>query len=131
MKLIKSLVFIALISTVTVQAKENFMGVASYYADMFEGRLTANGEIYSHNGMTCAHKTLPFGTLLKVTNLSNDKSVIVTVNDRGPFIKGRVVDLTKSAARKIDMIHRGIVNVKVEIIDEDGNIFPLEEIPAD
>lgn len=123
---------IALTSLVmTVHARENFMGVASYYADMFEGRLTANGEIYTHDRMTCAHKTLPFGTVLKVTNLSNDKSVIVTVNDRGPFIKGRVVDLTKAAARKIDMIHRGIAKVKVEIIDEDGNTFPLEEIPGE
>lgn len=115
------------LTTVTVQAKDNTIGIASYYADIFVGRLTANGEIYTHDRMTCAHKTLPFGTKLKVTNLNNDKSVVVTVNDRGPFVKGRVVDLTKAAARKIDMLHKGIVRVSVEIIDSKGNLIPLEE----
>ncbi len=118
---------IAVVSYTSVEAKDNFVGIASYYADMFVGKLTANGEIYTHDKMTCAHKTLPFGTKLKVTNLKNERSVIVTVNDRGPYVKGRVVDLTKEAAKKIDMVRSGIVEVKVEILNEDGNLFPLDE----
>ena len=95
-----------------------FFGKASFYADKFEGRLTANGERFNQAKLTCAHKTLPFNTVLKVTNLSNNKSVIVKVNDRGPFIEARVIDLSKSAAEKIDMINDGVVEVKCEIISE-------------
>ena len=95
---------------------EVFYGEASYYADKFEGRLTANGERFDQDELTCAHKTLPFNTVLKVTNLDNGKSVVVRVNDRGPFIDGRVVDLSKAAAKKIEMIRAGVVKVKCEII---------------
>ncbi|MBS9523934.1 septal ring lytic transglycosylase RlpA family protein [Litoribacter ruber] len=88
-------------------------GKASYYANKFQGRKTANGEIYSHNKLTAAHRTLPFGTQVKVTNLKNGKTVTVRINDRGPFVKGRVIDLSRSAARKIDMIRDGVVNVEI------------------
>jgi rare lipoprotein A len=89
-------------------------GIASFYADKFEGRTTANGEKYRHSKLTAAHKTLPFGTIVRVKNLENDKEVTVRVNDRGPFVEGRIIDLSKSAAEKLDFINKGIV--KVEII---------------
>lgn len=115
------------LATVSVQAQDDFKGNASFYADKFVGRKTASGDVYSHNKYTCAHKSLPFGTKLKVTNLSNNKSVIVTVNDRGPFVQSRVVDLSKSAAKEINMIQQGVAKVLVEIIDADGNSFPIDE----
>ncbi len=97
-------------------AQQNFSqtGDASFYADKFEGRKTANGEIYRHHKMTAAHRTLPFGTQLKVTNLRNGKSIVVTVNDRGPFVKGRIIDLSKGAAGKLDYIRDGVTKVKIE-----------------
>jgi rare lipoprotein A len=93
-------------------------GFASYYSDDFIGRKTANGEIYSKNKYTAAHRTLPFGTKLKVTNLRNSKFVFVVVNDRGPFISGRVLDLSYSAAAELDMIKDGVAEVEIEIINE-------------
>ena len=88
-------------------------GLASYYADSYEGKTTANGEIYRQGKITAAHKTLPFGTKVEVTNLSNNKSVVVRINDRGPFIKGRIIDLTKAAAKEIDMVGAGVAKVKI------------------
>lgn len=90
---------------------------ASYYAEKYHGRKTSSGEIFNMYAMTCAHKTLPFGTLLRVTNLRNNKSVDVRVNDRGPFVKGREIDLSKSAAQKLGMIGSGTARVKIEIIN--------------
>lgn len=88
-------------------------GLASYYADSYEGKTTANGEIYRQGKITAAHKTLPFGTKVEVTNLSNNKSVVVRINDRGPFIRGRIIDLTMAAAREIDMVGAGVAKVKI------------------
>src|SRR5690606_38360658 len=90
---------------------------ASYYHNKFNGRKTANGEIFDNNRLTAAHKTLPFGTKVKVTNLANDKSVIVTINDRGPYIKGRKIDLSKAAFKAIttnNSTRKGILRVKIE-----------------
>ena len=89
-------------------------GRASFYADSFQGRKTANGEIFKQNKKTAAHKTLPFGTKVKVTNLKNGKSVTVRINDRGPFVAGRMIDLSKEAARKIDMEKAGVADVKIK-----------------
>ncbi len=89
---------------------------ASYYADKYHGRKTANGEVFNMYAMTCAHKTLPFGTVLRVTNLKNNKTVDVRVNDRGPFVKNREIDVSKAAAQKLDMIKTGTATVKIEII---------------
>lgn len=89
-------------------------GKASYYADKFNGRKTANGEIFQNSKLTAAHKTLPFGTRVKVTNLNNGKSVKVRINDRGPFVSGRMIDLSKSAASKIDMVNAGVGSVKIK-----------------
>lgn len=91
-------------------------GKASYYADKFDGRKTASGEVFRQSKLTAAHKTLPFGTVVKVTNLNNKKSVIVKINDRGPFVKGRIIDLSKKAALAIDMVRSGVVPVKVEVL---------------
>ncbi len=88
-------------------------GMASYYSESYNGKKTANGEIYSSSKLTAAHKTLPFGTKVKVTNLSNGKTVKVRINDRGPFVAGRIIDLTRTAADKLDMLQAGVVKVKI------------------
>ena len=88
-------------------------GMASFYSESYNGKKTANGEIYNSAELTAAHKKLPFGTNVKVTNLSNGKTVKVRINDRGPFVAGRIIDLTRKAAKKIDMINAGVVNVKI------------------
>jgi rare lipoprotein A len=88
----------------------------SYYAHFFHGRKTASGSRYNMYDLTCAHKTLPFGTLLRITNLSNYLSVVVMVTDRGPYTSGRTVDLSYGAAKKLNIIKKGIVNCKVEIL---------------
>ncbi|HEC78589.1 MAG TPA: septal ring lytic transglycosylase RlpA family protein [candidate division WOR-3 bacterium] len=91
-------------------------GLASYYGDEFHGRKTASGETFNKWAYTCAHKKLPFGTRVKVTNLKNKKTVIVRVNDRGPFVKGRIIDLSYAAAKKIDLVKYGVVKVKIEVV---------------
>ncbi|WP_338791854.1 septal ring lytic transglycosylase RlpA family protein [Bernardetia sp. MNP-M8] len=89
-------------------------GIASYYADKYEGRPTASGETFRQNLLTAAHKTLPFGTMVTVTNLKNGKKIRVKINDRGPFVTGRIIDVTSRGARELDFIRDGIVNVKIE-----------------
>lgn len=90
-------------------------GMASYYGvnDGFNGKKTANGEIFNTHKLTAAHKTLPFGTVVKVTNLSNGESIKVRINDRGPYIKGRIIDLSAKAAEKLDMTSKGVAQVKL------------------
>lgn len=88
-------------------------GFASYYAESYNGKKTANGEVFHSSAMTAAHKKLPFGTKVKVTNLANGKTVKVRVNDRGPFVAGRIIDLTSKAARKLDMLAAGVTKVKI------------------
>jgi rare lipoprotein A len=88
-------------------------GKASYYADKFEGRKTASGSIFHQNSLTAAHRTLPFGTKVKVTNVANGRSVKVRITDRGPFAEGRVIDLSKKAAKKIGMVNTGVAVVEV------------------
>ena len=92
--------------------------VSSYYGSKFHGRQTSNGEIFDMYKLTCAHKTLPFNTMLKVTNEDNGKFVIVRVNDRGPFIHGRDLDLSYAAAKEIELIAEGVKKVKVEILND-------------
>jgi rare lipoprotein A len=92
-------------------------GIASYYADRFQGRKTASGVRYDKRALTAAHKTLPLGTKVRVTNLKSGESVDVEINDRGPHVKGRVVDLSKAAARELGMTGAGLVKVQVEVID--------------
>ncbi|WP_435522848.1 septal ring lytic transglycosylase RlpA family protein [Chryseobacterium indoltheticum] len=117
------LVIIMMISTLsiysftnnTVDAKKT--SYASYYHDKFNGRKTASGEIFDNSKLTAAHRTLPFGTEIRVTNLNNGKEVIVTVNDRGPFHSSRVLDMSKAAFDEIGNIDRGTIPVEYEIVD--------------
>ena len=92
-------------------------GKASFYADKFEGVPTASGEKYRHSKLTGAHKTLPFGTKVKVTNVSNNKSVEVVINDRGPWVDNRVIDLSRSAAEKLGFVNQGLADVTLEVVD--------------
>ncbi|HMZ46347.1 MAG TPA: septal ring lytic transglycosylase RlpA family protein [Chitinophagaceae bacterium] len=89
-------------------------GKASFYSDKYKGKKTANGETYKPNEFTAAHKKLPFGTKVKVTNLNNNKTVTVRINDRGPFVAGRIIDLSRVAASEIGMINNGVVKVKIK-----------------
>lgn len=91
-------------------------GKASYYAMKFQGAKTASGERFSQSANTAAHRTLPFGTKVRVTNVRNDKSVIVRINDRGPFVKGRVIDLSQTAFKAIGRLEQGLLDVKVEVV---------------
>lgn len=102
---------------VEVKGKTIYM-ISSYYGTKFHGRQTSNGEIFDMYKFTCAHKTLPFNTKLKVTNEDNGKYVIVRVNDRGPFVHGRDLDLSYAAAREIGLIAEGVKKVKVEILND-------------
>ncbi len=99
------------------------VGIASWYGPGFHGKLTANGETYNQKAMTAAHKTLPLPTLVKVENLENGKSVVVRVNDRGPYSKGRIIDLTEVAARRLGMIDKGTAKVRVSVLSEDPDCY--------
>jgi len=112
--LLASLALAPLAAETQVLKQEAF---ASYYGDEFNGRPTSSGELFDMNAFTCAHKTLPFGTMLEVTNLANRKKVIVRVNDRGPFVEEREIDVSKAAAIALDMISSGIAKVSILIVD--------------
>jgi rare lipoprotein A len=90
------------------------VGVASYYAHKYHGKKTSSGERYNMHALTAAHRTLPFGSTVKVTHLQNNRSVVVRVNDRGPFTKGRIIDLSLEAARRLQMVSSGTARVRVE-----------------
>jgi len=92
-------------------------GVASYYHDRFHGRKTASGAAYNKNALSAAHKSLPLGTEVRVTDARSGKSVIVKINDRGPYAKGRVIDLSRAAAREIGLTKKGLAKVKVEVLN--------------
>jgi rare lipoprotein A len=134
MKSIFKLALVALISTTTFA--QNQTGKASFYADKFEGRTTASGEKYKHSKLTAAHKTLPFGTRVKVTNKANQKVVEVVINDRGPYVDGRIIDLSRSAAEKLDFINQGLADVIVEVLDAgdgkgSGQVKPVVTVVED
>ena len=95
-----------------------FRGMASYYADRFHGRKTASGELYDKKELTAAHRTFPFGTKVKVTNLANGNSVIVTITDRGPQKASRIIDVSRAAAELLDMIRDGVVEVEISVVEE-------------
>ncbi|MFA6726002.1 MAG: septal ring lytic transglycosylase RlpA family protein [Candidatus Cloacimonadaceae bacterium] len=103
---------------VTQETPPGEIWLASYYSKRFNGKKTASGETYNQNEYTCAHKTLPFNTLLKITNPKNGKTVQVRVIDRGPFIRGRDLDLSYAAAKELGLLKHGVMKVSVEIIPE-------------
>jgi len=120
----------------TVKSKKNvkhrkvMTGVSSFYAEDFHGKLTANGEVYDMYGVTAAHKTLPLGTVCRVTNLENNRSLILRINDRGPYIKGRILDCSYGAAKKLDFIRQGTTKVKIEVMEwGDGEYMHHREKP--
>jgi rare lipoprotein A len=114
----KSLLIAAflLLSFSAFSINRTFYGKSSWYGGKFHGRTTASGEIYDMNKLTAAHRKLPFGTILKVINMDNGKSIQVKVNDRGPFVKGRVLDVSKKSAEELDFIKQGVANIKAEIL---------------
>ena len=117
----KSFVLYFLFSLSSMAYTQTQIGKGSFYDDKFEGRQTANGEIYKHSLPTAAHRKLAFGTKVKVTNLQNYKTAIVTINDRGPFIRGRIIDLSRSVAQSLDMLDNSITEVKIEVL-KDQNV---------
>jgi rare lipoprotein A len=108
---------LSLFFTIAASIAQIQTGKASFYADKFDGSETASGEKYKHNKLTGAHKTLPFGTKVKVTNLANNISVEVIINDRGPYVDGRVIDLSRAAAEKLGFVNQGLAEVSIEVID--------------
>ena len=104
------------LDNIEIAQAANKGGRASWYGPGFHGRTTANGERFNQNAMTAAHRSLPFGTRVKVTNLNNGRSVIVRINDRGPFAKGRVIDLSKAAAGVIGMLSSGTAPVRLQVL---------------
>ena len=97
-------------------SEHDLIGEASYYGEKWDGRTTANGEKLNIHAMTAAHKTIPFNSIVRVTLLSTGKSVNVRINDRGPYCKGRIIDLTDEAAKRLGMYHQGVGEVKLEIL---------------
>ncbi|NQT96942.1 MAG: septal ring lytic transglycosylase RlpA family protein [Candidatus Marinimicrobia bacterium] len=99
------------------------IGISSFYADDFHGKLTANGEVFDMYGLTAAHKTLPLNTIVRVTNLENKKSLILRINDRGPYVKGRILDCSYGAALKLGFVGEGTAKVRIEIIELGDNQY--------
>jgi rare lipoprotein A len=105
------------LSPLTVMPKEEYQtGVASWYGQEFQGNTTASGEIFDLNGFTAAHLTLPFGTTIRVTNLKNNKNILLRVNDRGPHIGRRLIDVSWAAAKRLGFVHSGTTPVRVEVV---------------
>ncbi len=126
--LIFSFIFLAFtVAATTTTAIEEY-GTASYYSDKFQGKKTASGELYDKNKFTAAHKSLKFGTIILVTRLDNKKSVKVRVNDRGPYIKGRVVDVSRAAAEQLGLIADGHAEVKIEVVNETQPEQPVSSV---
>lgn len=115
----------SLVETSAISYVDKGYMTASWYGPRFHGRKTANGEIYDQMAFTAAHKGLKFGTLLKITNPRNDQSVIVRINDRGPYIGGRQLDLSRAAALQLGMMKRGVLKVKVDELSLKGVNFPV------
>lgn len=109
---------------------QEFSGIASWYGPDFHSKKTSNGEIYNMYALTAAHKTLPMNTMVHVLNLDNQKSVVVRINDRGPFVDGRIIDLSNAAANQIEMVGKGTANVKITILGFNAKIATTPEEKA-
>ena len=108
-------------NTDDLRSETKFRGKSSFYSNKFSGKSTASGQSYNPNAYTGAHRTLPFGTRVKVTNLNNNKSVIIIINDRGPHKMDRIIDVSKIAAEELDMIKAGIAEVEIEILNNESD----------
>lgn len=112
-----SLIVLLVLISSFLFADTEMLGFASWYGGKFHGRLTSSGEVFDTNDMTAAHRTLPFGTVVKVTNQDNGKSTLVKINDRGPFVEGRIIDLSRAAAEQLDMVGPGVAHVSLDIVN--------------
>ncbi|CAA6822506.1 MAG: Rare lipoprotein A precursor [uncultured Sulfurovum sp.] len=110
------LLLFAFTSPIHAKNKKVQIGKGSWYGKKFHGRKTANGERYNMYAYTAAHKTLPFNTMVRVTNLRNKRSIIVRINDRGPYVRGRIIDLSYLAAKKLGYINKGVAKLKVKVL---------------
>ena len=119
------ILFLSCSSSPRYSSSNIYYGVSSFYGlnDGFDGELTANGEIYDKDGLSAAHKTLPLNSIIEVTNLANGKTVRLKVNDRGPYIDGRILDCSYGAAKKLDFVNEGITDVRIEIIKWGDNAY--------
>lgn len=126
-KLILFILTMVFSAAMTAQKENIQTGTASYYANKFEGRKTSSGQLFRQDSLTCAHKTLPFGTKIEVRNLSNDSLVLVTVNDRLPKSSTRVVDLTMRAARQLNFVKKGLTKVEIKVVGNKEEEEPAEE----
>jgi rare lipoprotein A len=127
MRRIAVIALILTLSLTLLQAQELQRGKASYYSKDFRGRRTASGEVFNPNDLTCAHRYYPFGTLLKVYNPANGKSVVVKVTDRGPFVRSRIIDLSWRAAKELGIVSQGVAMVIVTKVDD----FIVPFLPTD
>ena len=109
------------------KSKKVYKGISSFYGPKFHGKLTANGEIFDMYGVSAAHKEFPFNTIVRVTNENNGKSLIVRINDRGPYIDGRILDCSWGAAKKLGFLADGIAPVKIEVIEWGDNEYMHHE----
>ena len=108
--------FLSFSTTACAKPNKTQVGKGSWYGKKFHGRLTASGEKYNMYALTAAHKTLPFNTMVEVTNLHNNRKVIVRINDRGPYARGRIIDLSYLAAKKLGYINKGVAKLKVRVL---------------
>lgn len=116
-------VWLCLLMPCGMRAQQTFEGMSSYYSDRMHGRRMSSGEVYDKNDFVCAHRSLPFGTLLRVTGVANGRSVTVRVTDRGPFGRDRVIDVSRAAARELDMIRAGVMRVRCEVLPSEQSIL--------
>lgn len=133
MKSLFRILILNLFVATNLLAQDDEFGIASYYSDLFQGKPTASGELYDNTKLTAAHKTLPFGTLVTVTRLENNRSVQVRINDRGPFISGRVIEVSGEAARRLNLLEDGTARVRVSIAKPTADPEPVvraEERPT-
>ena len=105
------------------KSQKVFYGISSYYGMDFHGKLTANGEVFDMYGLTAAHKTLPLNTIIRITNKANDNSLILRVNDRGPYVGNRILDCSYGAALKLDFLNQGTAEIKIEVIEWGDNKY--------
>ena len=105
------------------KSKKVFKGISSYYGPKFHGKLTANGEIFDMYGITAAHKEIPFNTIVRVTNENNGKTQIIRINDRGPYVDGRILDCSFGAAKKLGFVNEGTAPVKIEVIEWGDGLY--------
>ena len=115
--------FLAIAGCATWTAPEEQIGIASWYGPGFHGKRTASGEVFDMHAHTAAHRTLPFGAVVRVTRLDTGASTVVRINDRGPFVEGRIIDLSNAAARDLDMVRTGLARVRIDVMHLGGSSF--------